>query len=165
MRRCYRNGAHRTHPATHPEPYPEHMKKLAALAALPLLALAACSSGSGEAAKTVTVSATPSSSSTTPSPTGTPYGGDPEFKITDAQFLAKMRANTGDKGTDDELRAIGAQTCKDLRDVGTPVEDYIRALYGTKGYTDAQIAFLVATSARAYCPTPHIEQQIRALSK
>lgn len=41
MRRCYRNGAHRTHPATHPEPYPEHMKKLAALAALPL-ALAAC---------------------------------------------------------------------------------------------------------------------------
>lgn len=49
MRRCYRNGAHRTHPATHPEPYPEHMKKLAALAALPL-ALTACSSGSGDSA-------------------------------------------------------------------------------------------------------------------
>lgn len=46
----------------HPLAYDQHMKNLAALAALPLLVLAACSSGSGDAAKTVTVSATPSSS-------------------------------------------------------------------------------------------------------
>ena len=56
-------------PCNTPEPYPEHMKKLAALAALPLLALAACSSGSGDATKTVTVSATPSSTTATLSDT------------------------------------------------------------------------------------------------
>lgn len=69
MRRCYRNGAHRTHPATHPEPYPEHMKKLAALAALPL-ALTACSSGSSDATpKSITVAGSVSLESSI-------YGGD-----------------------------------------------------------------------------------------
>ena len=43
-------------PCNTPETYPEHMKKLAALAALPLLALAACSSGSGDSASSTTSS-------------------------------------------------------------------------------------------------------------
>ena len=43
-------------PCNAPEPYPEHMKKLAALAALPL-ALTACSSGSGDGASSTSTSA------------------------------------------------------------------------------------------------------------
>ncbi|PZO97578.1 MAG: hypothetical protein DI618_12470 [Dermacoccus nishinomiyaensis] len=120
------------------------MKKLAALAALPL-ALTACSSGSGDAAKTVTVSATPSSSTAaSPSPSGTPYGNDPDFKISDAQYLAKMHATYGDAPTDESLRNLGKTVCKDLR----------------AGNSNS---FTVATAVRLYCT--EYEEQVRALTK
>lgn len=147
-------------PCNTPETYPEHMKKLAALAALPL-ALAACSSGSGDAAKTVTVSATPSSSTTaTPSPGGTPYGNDPDFKISDAQYLAKMHATYGDAPTDESLRNLGKTVCKDLR-AGNSVKDEILALDGTS--TRDKNSFTVATAVRLYCT--EYEEQVRALTK
>ena len=140
-------------------------KILAAGCAALTLALTGCGGGGSKAVETTTVTASAAPSSPSSPPSGTPYGADPSFEINDTQYIAKLRAKLGEKGTDDQLRAIGIQACKDMRDVGTPVEDYIRALYGTDGYTDDQISFLVATSARRYCPTPHIEEQVRALSK
>lgn len=76
------------------------MKKLAALAALPL-ALTACSSGSGDAAKTVTVSATPSgaaSPSDTPSSaTNTPTdAADDTTATTETDDSAETQTATSD---------------------------------------------------------------------
>lgn len=138
----------------------QRMNRRIALAAAPLVLLAACSSGGGSSEPS-TVTQTVTTSSTSSTSEGTPYGNDPSFKITDKQFLTKMKANLGEGAGDEQFRNLGKQVCKDLV-AGQSVKSEIIALQGQTEYTDDQISYTVATSVRAYCT--EYEEQVRELT-
>ena len=119
------------------------MKKLAALAALPLFALTACSSGSGDAAKTVTVSATPSSSTFDRT-----AAGENAYDQWVSENIADSKIGSADKAGRLE---VGRALCRDLSG-DTSWVGAVAAMTQDAGLEARDAGGYIAATVTALCP-------------